>query len=69
MADCQGLMSSRASDILLADDTTVLIEGDSYNNILTIQNNELIRIDIMVSSKQLIIIIFIRINNAYTLYI
>ena len=40
---------SRPSDILFsilfADHTTVLIEESSYNNITTILNNELIKID------------------------
>ena len=40
---------SRASDILFsivfADNTTILIEGYSYINIITILNNELIKID------------------------
>ena len=52
---------SRASDILFsilfADDTTVLIEGYSYNNIITLLNNELIKIDTWLQANKLTIII------------
>ena len=48
---------SRASDILFsilfADDTTVLIEGSSYNNITTILNKELIKIDTWLQANKL----------------
>ena len=50
---------SRASDllfsILFADDTTVLIEGYSYNNIITLLNNELIKIDTWLQANMLTI--------------
>ena len=50
---------SRASDllfsILFADDTTVLIEGYSYNNIITLLNNELINIDTWLQANKLTI--------------
>ena len=50
---------SRASDILFsilfADDTTVLIEGHSYNNIITILNNELYKIDTWLETNKLTI--------------
>ena len=50
---------SRASDILFsilfADDTTVLIEGSSYNNITTILNNALIKIDTWLQANKLTI--------------
>ena len=38
--------------ILFADDTTVLIEGHSYNNIITVLNNELYKIDTWLQGKQ-----------------
>ena len=48
--------SSRSSDILFSilftDDTTVLIEGSSYNNRTTILNNELIKIDTWVQANK-----------------
>ena len=50
---------SRAFDllfsILFADDTTVLIEGYSYNNIITLLNNELIKIDTWLQANKLTI--------------
>ena len=50
---------SRASDILFsilfADDTTVLIEGHSYNNIITVLNNELYKIDTWLQANKLTI--------------
>ena len=48
---------SRTSDILFIiffiDDTTVLIEGYFYNNIITILNNELIKIDTWFQANKL----------------
>ena len=50
---------SRASNILFsilfADDTTVLIEGHSYNNIITVLNNELYKIDTWLQANKLTI--------------
>ena len=50
---------SRASDILFAilfaDDTTVLIEGHSYTNIITILNSELYKIEILLHANKLTI--------------
>ena len=50
---------SRASDILFsilfADGTTVLIEGHNYNNIITILNNELYKIDTWLQANKLTI--------------
>ena len=48
---------SRASDtlfsILFSDDITVLIEGYSYNNIIALLNNELLKIDTWLQSNKL----------------
>ena len=41
--------------ILFADDTTVLIEAHSYNNIITILNNELYKIDTWLRANKLTI--------------
>ena len=48
---------SRASDllfsILFADDTTVLIEGQNYNNIIFTLNTELQKLDVWLQANKL----------------
>ena len=48
---------SRASDllfsILFADDTTVLIEGPNYNNIIFTLNTELQKLDVWLQANKL----------------
>ena len=57
---------SRASDllfsILFADDTTVLIEGQNYNNIIFTLNTELQKLDVWLQANKLIL------NTAKTHY-
>ena len=48
---------SKASDLLLsilfADDTTVLIEGQNYNNIIVTLNTELQKLDVWLQANKL----------------